>query len=132
MRRVTDPLDLTRGLEEVLRQGPSQGPRASERLPETTADLFPADEHVQVHLDRILHAESLESGLVQALKPNLPNKEILTPGRFNTLLGEAASALQEMHDASPDPALKQAVELLQADRENKDMLNLYRGLLHQG
>ena len=132
MRGVSDPLDLSRGLEEVLRQGPMQGPRASERLPETTADLFPADEHIQVHLDRILHAESLESGLIQALKPDVPNKEILTLGRFNALLGEAAAALREMHEASPDPVLKQAIDLLQADQENKEMLNLYRGLLHQG
>ncbi len=129
MRGVSDPLDLSVGLEQILRQEPGQ---AAVRLPETTIELFPADEQPIVHLEKLLRANSIESGILQALKPALPNKEIFSPSRFNALLDEAASSLQGLPAADSDPDLREALALLQADRENKDLLNLYRSLLHKG
>lgn len=127
MRAISDPLDLSVGLEQVLRQE-----QAAVRLPETTLELFPADEQPTVHLEKLLRANSIESGILQALKPNLPNKEIFSPSRFNVLLDEAASSLKDILAAGSDPDLREALDLLQADRENKDLLNLYRSLLHKG
>lgn len=129
MRTVSDALDFTRGLEQVLRQ--EGGPGAT-HLPETTADLFPTEEQPRAHLTRLHRTNSLGNALLHALTPDLPNKELLSPNRFNSLLGEAATALAKIADQQPDPRVRQAVELLRTDQENKDMLNMYRGLLHKG
>ncbi|WP_129781719.1 type III secretion apparatus assembly protein SctX [Peristeroidobacter soli] len=120
---------LDRGLESISRSSLPDVP-----LPDA-AHLPPADQLNRPELDRLLHQPNLQDFLAGELRPEIADRALLTPQRFELTLRRAAQTLSDASskdDAPASPALKKAARALGEEANLRELLNMYRSTLFQG
>lgn len=104
-------------------------------LPEDSR-LQPIDAGVERQLESILQAETFEKVMLDALRPNVQDRNILRPGVYHPLreevLGQLLTALNEEKDATVAQELHAAVDLLQHLGVVHDLGEQYRYALLKG
>jgi hypothetical protein len=123
------PLDS--GIEEIIWEvGPAEG-----QLPESSS-LIPSENPLENHLSEILYPRSLDEHILASLAPQLSHREITIPARFQNIIGELQMSLGRILEKTDVPesrvALRNAVKLLEEQKELTNVLNAYRKLLMQG
>ena len=130
MAEIPRNLVFDQGIERVLPRVETTAPR----LPEA-AEVDPGVGRAERQLDDVLFPPSLEQSLVEALRPEISQREILTPVGYEAALAETAQQLEqaarENADTTQRERLQQASDLLQDEMELRELLRTYRHLLHQ-
>ena len=120
---------LDRGLDSISRSTRPEVP-----LPDA-AHLPPADQLNRPELDRLLHQPNLQDFLASQLRPEISDRQLLTPQRFERTLRQAAQTLNDASskDGAPaSPVLKKAARALGEEANLRELLNMYRSALFQG
>ena len=130
MARITRNLSLDAGIEQILTRS-DPFPSA---LPDT-GRMMPGIDRVGQRLDEVLFPPSVEEELLESFRPEVDQREILTPNGYRAALEESQAELREaVARAKGTPAgdsLQRAVALLDEERELRDLLSTYRHLLHK-
>jgi len=125
-----DRYSLDRGLESI-----SQSTRPQIPLP-NAAHLPPAEQLNRPELDRVLHQPNLQDFLANQLRPEIPDRQLLTPQRFESTLRRAAQSLRDIstNDSAraSSPAMAKAARALAEEANLRDLLSMYRSTLYQG
>ena len=116
-------LTFDTGIERIIQSGD----RVDQPLPERNA-LTPTGELVRVRLDEILNAPALNELLRGSVRPQIADKTILAPGRYQTLLDEAQVELRH-RAGGENNALAKAATLLEEEQQLRGLLNTLRNLL---
>jgi type III secretion system YscX family protein len=119
-------LTFDTGIERIIQSGE----RVDQPLPERNA-LTPTGEPVRVRLDEMLNAPALNELLRGSVRPQIADKTVLAPGRYQTLLDEAQAELRHRAGGESN-ALANAAALLEEEQQLRDLLNTLRNLLVQG
>lgn len=97
--------------------------------------LDPSEEAMEAPLQDLLSARSLESRLLESLKPMIPNREILLPGRYHSLADDTQSFFDNAAQHAPDEetrhCFREAASLLKEEQSMRDLLLMYRHSLHK-
>lgn len=125
-----DRYSLDRGLESVTRSSRPEMP-----LPDAT-HLPPAEQLNRPEIDRVLHQPNLQDFLANQLKPEIPDRQLLTPQRFERTLRQAAQSMRELSSTdngrAPAPVVAKAARALNEEANLRELLNMYRSTLFQG
>ncbi len=127
---IHGPLPLDVGIERIL----SDEAPDTVRLPESSP-VVPGEACYEERLVKVLFPPSLEEQLVQSLRPEINNAELLTPARYHAMPEQTESELLEAAEhLSPgdQQPLRSAARLMDKQKELRDLLNMYRHLLHLG
>lgn len=116
-------LTFDTGIERIIQSGE----RVDQPLPERNA-LTPTGEPVLVRLDEMLNAPALNELLRGSVRPQIADKTILAPGRYQTLLDEAQVELRH-RAGGENNALAKAATLLEEEQQLRGLLNTLRNLL---
>jgi hypothetical protein len=121
---------LDRGLDSI-----SQSTRPEVPLP-NAAHLPPAEQLNRPELDRLLHQPNLQDFLASQLRPEIADRQLLTPQRFEITLRQAAQTLRDLpstgNTRESSPALSKAARALGEETNLRELLNMYRSTLFQG
>jgi hypothetical protein len=121
---------LDRGLESI-----SQNTRPEVPLPDAS-HLPPAETLNRPELDRVLHQPTLRDFLARELMPQVSDRQLLTPQRFEGTLRQAAQTLRDMpstgNTGGSSPAIAKAARALAEESNLRELLNMYRSTLFQG
>lgn len=115
------------GIEQVLASLPEDA-----RLPEADRPLIPSEIEPDHHLESVLGAKGLDEVAVDALKPELTDRDLLIPERYRAMLDDSVEELKKeaasarSHDGD---ALFQAATMLEADKGLVELLSTFRNLL---
>ena len=128
IRTHSQQLALDHGLDRII-QGEDQTPL----LPEQRS-ITPVDTEAVGQLDRLFQQSSLEDLLEQAVRPEISNRELLSPGAFRDALDRAHDVLREHATQDEEGArlLNRCARLLKDEFELRDLVAMYRGALYQG
>lgn len=131
--RVGGGAYFDRGIDSITH---TQG-QAGASLPDKMA--LPPGEHLQrPQLDQLLALPNLESFLEAQTRPELANRDLLMPTRFNQVLGAVTQTIGEaaQHEQPDNPdaqkVLNRASRLLAEESGLRDLLQMYRSVLFQG
>lgn len=106
-------------------------------LPEQR-ELSPAEQAQRPQLDQLLALPTLDDYLEQSIRPELAERDLLLPGQFRQALegaiGTIAGHAGELQQADPEAVkvLNRASRLLNEEVGLRDLLQMYRSVLHQG
>lgn len=101
-------------------------------------DLAPAELSKRPQLEVLLAAPNLDSILVDATRPLIPDRELLKPHKFRQALDGVRSLLaakaKQMETSDPHTAkiLVRAGRVLDEEVSLRDLLQMYRSVLYQG
>ena len=127
---VSDRYSLDRGLESITRSTRPEIP-----LPDAT-HMPPAEQVNRPELDRLLHQPNLQDFLANQLRPEISDRQLLTPQRFESTLRRAAQTLRDISlagNARPSsPAMSKAARALAEEASLRELLSMYRSTLFQG
>lgn len=116
------------GIERIIDGGESA------QLPQSR-ELLPVDEGYQQQLPDLLYPRTWDQELQQSLKPPLQHSDLLAPSRFQAVLDDTKSTLDEAVKASGSESarrtLQAAASLLEEQQALRDLLTTYRHLLHK-
>ncbi|GAB1387126.1 hypothetical protein MASR1M59_22740 [Melaminivora sp.] len=135
---MTTPLHLShlafdRGIERITHAQPQDLPT----LPEREQSL-PPDAGAQPQLDNLLALPNLDDHLTAALRPQLTQRDLLMPSRFDqalhSALGQLSTEAEQLQDMAPEDArvLNRAVRLLKEESSLRELAQMYRNALYQG
>ena len=83
----------------------------------------------------MLFPPSLEESLAEAFRPDVANRDVLTPGGYQGAVDGAVGDLRAAAAKATDPAekakLESALAVLKDDASLRDLLNTFRHLLHK-
>jgi type III secretion protein X len=133
LRGPSDLPFFDRGIEDITFKGADAAPD----LPDRQGILAPAIAQRRM-LDELLAPRNLESFLDEAVRPELPDRDILVPVNFAEAVDEAlatlTSAAQERQAADPQAArgLQRAARVLTEEVGMRELLRMYRSALLQG
>ena len=121
---------LDRGLDSI-----SQTTRPEVPLPDAS-QLPPAEALNRPELDRVLQQPTLREFLARELAPQVSDRQLLTPQRFDSTLRQAAQTLRDMpptgNTGGSSPAIAKAARALAEEANLRELLNMYRSALFQG
>ena len=101
-------------------------------------DLPPSDQMTRPHLEQLLAMPNLESFLEEAIRPDVMDRELLMPGRFNQTLNSTLGNLQKFSDdiqgsdAEGAKIINRASRLLTEEAGLRELVQMYRSVLYQG
>jgi type III secretion protein X len=125
-----DRYSLDRGLDSI-----TQSTRPEVPLPDAS-HLPPAEQLNRPELDRLLHQPNLQDFLAGQLRPEINDRALLTPQRFERTLRQAGQTLRDLSSAGatrePSPAMSKAARALSEEANLRELLNMYRSTLFQG
>lgn len=130
MNEITRSLSFDSGIERVIAHDELRpaGLPASQRA-------LPGEAVVAQRLNEVLYPPSIEQALAEALRPDVQDREVLTPGGYRQALDDSAAQLRAAAGAAADPADRAALEaglaILREDAGLRDLLATYRNLLHR-
>ncbi|HVJ86622.1 MAG TPA: hypothetical protein VM452_13315 [Caulifigura sp.] len=128
--QVNRNLNFDTGIEQILVQN---DPRRT-ALPETGRTL-PGDGQITHLLDQVLSPPSVEQSLMESFRPEITERDLLSPAGYESAREQAGPALQGALSSLPDSndrqSVEQALQLLADDKSLRDLLNTYRNLLHR-
>lgn len=122
---------LDRGIDSISRSTRSEIP-----LPDA-AHLPPAAQLNRPELDRLLWRPNLQDYVAEQLQPEVNDRQLLTPQRFEQTLHSAAQRFRELGDRESDnrsvaAPLAKAARALAEEANLRELLNMYRSTLYQG
>jgi type III secretion protein X len=121
---------LDRGLESISRSSRPEVP-----LPDA-AHLPPAEALNRPELDRVLYQSNLQDFVAGELLPQIQDRQLLTPLRFEQTLKQAGQTLSELSSRdetrASSAALGKAARALVEEANLRELLNMYRSTLFQG
>lgn len=130
--RIGSTLFFERGLEGIV-----EAPETA-RLP-AGQDVAPPDHAHRAALDELLmNVDNLETLLTASVRPDLVDRDLLSPARFRAALDvlaeRIAHAAQKQRAINPRESrlLDMAVALLTDEIELRELLQMYRQSLLQG
>lgn len=119
------------GIEQILWREDIQ----DAKLPQDKGALTPSDDFLDVKLGKVFDAPSLDSYILDHLRPSLRDKALLIPARYQAALQEVHHELQRMSNENVDSGdgevVRDAAALLQGEEVLMGLLNTYRNLLHR-
>lgn len=119
------------GLSAILLTESAEGAR----LPDDSR-LQPIDAAVEARLRAMLQAETFDRLILEAVRPSVADREVLSPGRFHALRGEVMAKIgmlyQNTRDADERAELKAAWELLQRRTSEHELGEALRYALIKG
>lgn len=125
-----DRYSLDLGLESITRNSRPEVP-----LPDA-AHMPPAEQLNRPEIDRLLHQPNLQDFLASQLRPEIADRQLLTPQRFEKTLRQAAQSLRDLSSTdagrTPSPAVSKAARALSEEANLRELLNMYRSTLFQG
>lgn len=94
-------------------------------------------------LEALLDQPSLDQFLEDSLRPQLENRELMVPSRFQSVLDSLHTALSaslqeesgdkgESLQAEEKRVLQRAVRLLKSEQDLRNLVHMYRSVLYQG
>lgn len=101
-------------------------------------DLPPSDQMTRPQLEQLLAMPNLESFLEEAIRPDVMDRELLMPGRFNQTLNSTLGNLQKFSDdiqgsdAEGAKIINRASRLLTEEAGLRELVQMYRSVLYQG
>lgn len=101
-------------------------------------DLPPSDQMTRPQLEQLLAMPNLESFLEEAIRPDVMDRELLMPGRFNQTLNSTLGNLQKSSsdmqgsDAEGAKIINRASRLLTEEAGLRELVQMYRSVLYQG
>jgi hypothetical protein len=120
-----------RGIERVLQGGDPE----RTLLPSQRTSVQPSEKHPDVRLHQLFDAPSMDSRLLDGLKPDLHDKSILVPARYHAMLGKVHRWIREASEDGRGEEgrriLEEAAALLEEEKGLMDLLDIYRYILHQ-
>lgn len=127
---ISHSLSPNIGLETILTTQELEAPQ----LPQLTR-LPPSEEAMEAQLPLLLGSPTIDARILAALRPFLRNRDILSPNSWSALSDEASGNLAEAAAALPDGPEKQALldasKLMREEQNLRDLLALYRHMLHK-
>ncbi|THF57284.1 type III secretion apparatus assembly protein SctX [Pseudothauera rhizosphaerae] len=131
MSMKLDGFSFDRGIDRIIRNDQTSVP-----LPQA-GQLAPSDAISRPELEKLLALPNLGDFLSETLKPDIDNKDLLTPQGFQRALQDALTELrQRAEDGSVDAdtakLLGKAARVLSEEANLRDLLNMYRSVLYQG
>ncbi len=129
--RINSPV-FDRGIDSITYAQSN----AASTLPER-GDASPPDVGVRAQIDQLLQKPSMDSRLDTALRPELTNRDLLLPGRFQEALSGALTRLRQAAHDGPEASdqsrvLNRAVRLLSEESNLRELVQMYRSALYQG
>jgi type III secretion protein X len=125
-----DRYRLDRGIDSISRNTQPEVP-----LPDA-AHLPPAAQLSRPELDRLLWRPNLQDYLAEQLQPEIADRQLLTPQRFERTLRAAVGRLRELAAregrAGNAQLLGKAAQALAEEANLRELLNMYRSTLFQG
>jgi hypothetical protein len=102
------------------------------RLPDATT-LTPTGEAIPSALDQLFGYPSLDAVFADAFRPRTFEPDILQPGRFHTLLGQAARAMSSRTNTHghSKPIWAAAAQVLEEEQELQDLFEHNLHALHE-
>ena len=122
-----------KGIDSITYQGDALTPG----LPDAH-ELTPADHSEQGQLNRLLAQPGLDHYLDNAVRPPLPERDLLMPARFRQAMedtiGHLEAQAQALHQGEPEQVklLNRALRLLKEERSLRELVQMYRSVLYQG
>ncbi len=101
-------------------------------------ELAPADHAQRPQLEKLLQLPNLESFLEDMIRPELEDRDMLTPGRFRQAMHDtletikAAAAERAGSDPEAAKVLNRAQRLLGEEVNLQELVQFYRSVLYQG
>ncbi len=127
-----DLLVFTTGIDRISVKDQKKVRHESDPVP---GPVLPSEELPAHYLDLVIKRPSLETRLVEFLKPDITKKEILVPSRYRTLMEDVythlATAAERTPAADKTRVFIKAARLMETELENMDLLNYYRNVLLQ-
>ena len=124
---------FNRGIDSItFKAGESPLSLASQK------DLPPSDQMTRPQLEQLLAMPNLESFLEEAIRPDVMDRELLMPGRFNQTLHSTLGNLQKFSDdiqgsdAEGAKIINRASRLLTEEAGLRELVQMYRSVLYQG
>ncbi len=126
-----DRYSLDRGIESISRASQPAVP-----LPDAT-HLAPAAQLSRPELDRLLLRPNLQDYIAEQLAPEIADRQLLTPQRFERALHAAVRSLRGFAEANGGrgeaaPALGKAARQRSEEANLRELLNMYLSALYQG
>ena len=123
-------LTFERGIEDIAYARKETG---SGHLPERQ-NLPPSSEGVTAQLAKLLDKPGVGTFLQDALRPEIGNRELLTPVGFSRSLADALASLTAAAEqgGADSRALNRAVRLLKEETGLRELVAMYRSALYQG
>ena len=126
-----DGFSFDRGIDSIIYKTQVDAP-----LPEVS-QLTPSDTISLPELEKLLALPTLGDFLAEALKPDIENKDLLTPQGFQRALEDALPALRQLAEegklgTETVSLINKAARILSEEANLRDLLNMYRSVLYQG
>ena len=125
-----DRYSLDRGIDSISRSVRPDAP-----LPDA-APLAPAAQPSRPELDRLLWRPNLQDYVAGQLQPEVPDRELLMPQRFEQAMHAAAQRLRALSSGQSNraaaAAVSKAARALAEEANLRDLLSMYRSTLYQG
>lgn len=131
-------LAFDRGIDRVtyVRHGESEG------LP-LRQEGAPSELGGRQQLEALLDQPTLDQFLEDVLRPQLVNRDLMAPTRFQSVLDSLHEAINDklgqdggfMNDQMPQEkmrVLQRALRLLNSERDLRGLVQMYRSVLYQG
>ncbi len=122
------PLD--RGIEDIHWQAQESTDLAQ------TSSLLPGDAPLESLLDELLASPAFVDRLAESLAPQISHRHILHPGTFHGLTQQLPERLHAAAKAAETPQAQRkllaALDVLEEQRHNTEILDAYRKLLLKG
>lgn len=131
--RLGDGPFFERGIERIL----SRQDGATPGLPDGRR-LAPSDAPGVSQLEQLFTARGFEGFIDDAVRPQVPDRELLLPAAFRQALGEAQAVLRRRNEGIKDPrsrqarVLQRAIRLLSDEEDLRSLLRMYCSTLYQG
>lgn len=130
MARINSPIRFDAGIEEILIQSDSR----PSTLPEGIRPV-PGEGQITRLLDEVLSPPSVEQALVESLRPEIANREMLSPSGYQAAREFCVADLQRSLSMATTQeergAIERAIQLLSDDNSLRDLLDRYRSVLHR-
>lgn len=130
-------LGFDRGIDRITYARQDAGSRLPER-----GDSAPAELAQRPQVETLLAMTTLDDTLDAALRPQLENRELLSPTQFRGALDSALQHLRESAEAragltdadatESTRVLNRATRLLNEESGLRDLVQMYRSALYQG
>ena len=128
-REIEESFDFNQGITGITK-GAS---RKQMQLPQTSS-FDPSDSKVEEKLKKVLRIGTVDSLVMQLLRPEVQDRSLLSPMHFRTKIREIRELLQKEHNDAklPDKLYQEADAILQDEENKSELLDQYRHMLLLG
>ena len=130
MAEINNALRFDTGLAGILQQtGPEEA-----QLPNNSKAL-PGETSYEHRLNDVLYPPSMEQSLLESLRPDVNERDVLSPHKYETLVDLTQQGLSEaglsLDSAEAQDQIRDTAQLLEEEKDLRGLLNTYRHFLHR-